>query len=68
MSMNLGEIAYNAYGNSRGWKVFNGDPMPSWDEQDTAIQMAWIAAAQAVADAVRLGDRFGRHARPNLNG
>jgi len=50
---NLGEIAYNAYGESRGWVVFDGSPMPPWDEQRPDILMAWMAAAQAVADHVR---------------
>lgn len=44
----LGMIAYNAYGESRGWVVFNGDSMPTWDEQSPELREAWNAAAEAV--------------------
>lgn len=46
-------LAYNAYGDSRDWKTFNGDEMPQWDEQSSELREAWKAAAQAVATAVR---------------
>jgi hypothetical protein len=45
----LGKVAYDAYGESRGWKVYNGDAMPTWDEQSPELREAWDAAAQAVA-------------------
>lgn len=51
----LGRTAYEAYGDQRGWKVFNGDPMPTWYDQDEAIRVAWDAAADAVSAAVRKG-------------
>lgn len=53
--IDLAEVAYNAYGESRGWVTFNGDSMPLYGEQSLEIQEAWNAAAQAVA-AVVLGD------------
>lgn len=48
----LAEIAYNAYGESRGWKVFDGMPMPRWDEQSDSLKASWAAAADAVAQTV----------------
>lgn len=45
----LGKVAYDAYGKARGWVVFNGDPMPAWEEQSPELREAWDAAAQAVA-------------------
>lgn len=49
--INLGQVAYEAYGDSRGWRVFSGDQMPSWDEQVPELREAWEAAAQAVVEA-----------------
>jgi hypothetical protein len=46
----LGKIAYDAYGDSRGWTVFNGAPMPTWEAQSQELRDAWNAAAQAVLD------------------
>lgn len=48
----LGEIAYNAYAESRDWRVFNGDPMPMWYEQSDSLKAAWAAAAEAVVQTV----------------
>jgi hypothetical protein len=48
----LARIAYDAYGESRGWVVFNGDPMPRWEDQSPELKQAWDAAAQAVAIAI----------------
>ncbi len=48
----LGEIAYNAYGNSRNWVVVGGGPMPTWEEQFPELKEAWEAAADAVKRAV----------------
>lgn len=50
--ISLAEIAYNAYGDSRNWVVYSGDPMPRWDEQSPELREAWDAAAQAVAKAL----------------
>lgn len=51
----LGKVAYDAYGEARGWKVVGGAPMPTWEEQSQELRDAWSAAAQAVA-AVLVGD------------
>ena len=53
MTHTIGEIAYNAYGEVREWKVFSGDPMPNWEEQDAELKQAWEAAALAVVREVR---------------
>lgn len=45
----LGKVAYDAYGDSRGWKVVGGGTMPQWDEQSPELREAWQAAADAVA-------------------
>jgi len=46
----LGKVAYEAYGEHRGWSTFNGDVMPQWDEQTPELREAWEVAAQAVAN------------------
>lgn len=43
-------IAYAAYGESTGGKNYQGNPMPPWEHLGDAIQAAWLAAAEAVAD------------------
>lgn len=48
MSVTLGQIAYEAYGQARAWKVFNGSPMPNWNEQHPELKDAWNVAAEAV--------------------
>lgn len=50
--LELAKVAYNAYGDSRNWVVFNGDPMPSWEDQRPELQDAWRAAAAAVHTAL----------------
>lgn len=49
----LGQVAYEAYGDERGWTTVPGGPMPAWPDQDEAIQRAWQAAAEAVKAAVQ---------------
>lgn len=44
----LAQTAYAAYGETTGWKNFQGNPMPAWEQLGEPIQKAWIAAAQAV--------------------
>lgn len=48
----LAEIAYNAYGENRNWKTFDGRDMPAWNDISDVIQIAWIAAAIAVRQAL----------------
>lgn len=44
----LGKIAYEAYGENRNWETFGGSRMPSWDKQAEHIRSAWVAAVSAV--------------------
>jgi hypothetical protein len=46
---------YTAYCNGVGWKSFNGNALPSWenlvlDESKSKIVAAWLAAAQRAID------------------
>jgi len=48
-----GRVGYEAYGETAGWKTFDGRPMPSWDElgaSDTGkeTQRRWEVAAKAI--------------------
>ncbi len=54
----LAREAYAAYGTSTMWRNFRGDPMPAFDDLGDAIQQAWIAAAERVADVVRAGFNY----------
>ena len=44
----MAKIAYAAYGETTGFKNFQGNPMPAWEQLGEPIQKAWIAAAEAV--------------------
>ena len=49
----LGKIAYEAYCENTGWKsLVSGATLPPWSELNLSIQVAWGAAASAVAKAV----------------
>jgi hypothetical protein len=50
MTTELAQRAYEAYGNARDWKVFDGSPMPTWDEQDEPLKHAWRQAAWTVME------------------
>lgn len=47
MDKSLGQVAYEAYGESTGWKTYNGNEMPRWEALGEPIQQAWEAAAEA---------------------
>lgn len=47
----LAEIAYHAYGETTGFKNYQGLPMPEWDSLGEKIRTAWTAAVSAVLDA-----------------
>jgi hypothetical protein len=51
-----GQVAYEAYGAKRGWAVYGGGPMPTWDEQVPALREAWDAAAAAAIRAAGNGE------------
>lgn len=44
----LAKKAYNAYGEFRDWKTFDGRKMPTWEDLGEEIQQAWTKAAEAI--------------------
>lgn len=50
--MTLGQLAYETYGNERGWKI-HGMDMQSWDQLKPTVQTYWHAVADAVAHQVK---------------
>lgn len=56
MNDDLGRKAYVAYGEEVAWTSYNGQHMPTWEVLPEKIKIAWIAAAQAIADHVRTDD------------
>ena len=48
----LAKIAYDAYGEAVGGLNYMGLPMPPWDELPTKIHDGWVAATDAVVQAV----------------
>lgn len=48
----IAESAYYAYGKTTSFKNFQGNPMPDWDKLPEKIQIAWVAAASNVVEAV----------------
>lgn len=51
--VDLGMLAYLAYGEYVGMVNFQGDPMPEWDDLPERIQRAWREAARRVEFTVR---------------
>ena len=49
----IAPIAYNAYGAVTGFKNFQGQPMPSFDELPQTIQQAWERAARTVGECLQ---------------
>ena len=56
---NYGQSAYETYCETRGWKSFDGKPLPQWRQQSEALREAWIAAAGAVLNEHRIQTRPG---------
>lgn len=53
-----GEVGYQAYGDTVGWKNHLGQPMPAWSELTEAIRDAWNKAAYAIVEAAcRAGEK-----------
>lgn len=50
-----GKLAYETYCSCVGGKAYNGDPLPTWEEQrareDQKIPDAWVEAAEVVRAA-----------------
>jgi len=56
----IGKAAYEAYCETVGWKSFNGDQLPTWEQQlesKPGIAYAWV---QAGNEAVRKHEELGR--------
>ncbi len=50
--ISLGQEAYQAYGESRGWLTHDGKEMPIWSAVKPEIQAGWQAAAELIANRV----------------
>ena len=51
MSKTYGQVAYEAFGDCRGWKSITGYPLPSWDELESLKHWEWSQIALAVIQA-----------------
>lgn len=40
---------FNAYGEHCGWKNFQGNDMPKWEDVGEAVQSHWLAVAERAA-------------------
>ncbi|MEH1808433.1 hypothetical protein [Nostoc sp.] len=47
--LELAKIGYRAYGETTDFKNYQGLPMPNWEDLPEKIQIAWMAAAVAIA-------------------
>ncbi|MBN3875200.1 hypothetical protein [Nostoc sp. JL23] len=47
--LELAKIGYRAYGETTDFKNYQGLPMPKWEDLPEKIQIAWMAAAVAIA-------------------
>lgn len=50
-TLELAQVAYEAYGQSTGHRTHDDRPMPTWDDLGDRVQRAWIEAAGAVSIA-----------------
>lgn len=48
MADELGRVAYEAYGEAVGWTTFSGQKMPTWEDQNERLKLAWNRAAEEV--------------------
>lgn len=53
MDKSLGQIAFEAYADSKGGVTWDGKPIPPWEETGKDVQAAWEAAALAVVEALK---------------
>lgn len=49
MNISIGQIAFEAYSKSMGWKTYDGKDIPQWENLSSEVQKAWGAAARAIA-------------------
>lgn len=48
MNISIGQIAFEAYSESMGWKTYDGKDIPHWENLSSEVRQAWSAAARAV--------------------
>ncbi len=58
----LGQICYDSYCESQGWRSVHGEVLPRFENQDTRLQSAWTDAALDVAAAVQARYRWSKEA------
>lgn len=51
----MAQLAYQAYGQTTGFKNYQGNPMPTWDALGDVIQGTWVSAVNAVVDYLQAG-------------
>lgn len=51
--IDFAKLAYEAYAAHQGWKNYQGNPIPQWDEVREDIRAAWNVAVQAVLEKER---------------
>jgi len=61
MIKTLGQVAYEAYAESRSYMSYDGKELPQWGEQRLDLRQAWENAARAVERIVE-----DRNALPNM--
>jgi hypothetical protein len=44
----LGQLAFNAYNESKGGTTWDGRPIPKWADLGSEVQTAWEASATAI--------------------
>lgn len=49
----LGQLAYEAYGDVVGWRTWDDREMPQWGKLHDQQRLAWEGAARAAATADR---------------
>lgn len=47
--LGIGQIAFEAYNESKGGVTYDGKPIPPWSDVGDAVRAGWEAAASAVA-------------------
>lgn len=58
--LDLGPVAYAAYGEAVGGKNVRGEDLPAWEDLGPAVQMGWFAAVAAVSGAMTAARNGGK--------
>lgn len=46
--VNLGQLAFESYGQACDWTTFDGRPMPNWEQVGPRVRNLWTVAAAAI--------------------